>query len=365
MSDLSNFYRRPFFSIIIPCYNTNKNDIERLLTSINTGGGSDPNIAEIIVVDDRSTDTEYLDTVSTFANLNIKIVYVPEENENGIKLIHCPGNSKEYGVKAAVGKWITFIDHDDNLSGDNCLLKIKDTIEKSNESYMISSNILSVNPENNMVLREYIHPLNWTHGKFYNLDNFWNNYNFHYPLNLESHDDIAISSKVHCLMYKLKQEKEMWIEEFIYIWNNIPNSTSRKLYDGKPFLNYYFKDYIKSTMEVYIEEYNKDKDNMSEDLHEFYKKIHTDSILFMYFYLQIFKYYKYISNIDYDIEYDNIVKSYIKDFYKRFNINSEELLKYATNNSDNSLYENAKRGAKYTAYFVEMESFIDFIKKGE
>lgn len=358
--------KRPFFSVVVSCYNSNHDRIRELLNSVVNAGC--PDITEVVIADDRSTDKEYLEVVKEFEDkfLKVTLTDVPDETDDGTKLIHCPGNTKETGARVASGEWITFIDHDD-LFTDNAFKDVYNAINEDKEQYMVNTNFVELDPINKEIIKEMNHTYNWMHGKFYNLDNFWKAFDFHFPTNLQSHEDIAISSKTHCEIYRLKKDSNYWIDTFTYVWRAWPDSTSRIHYvnnnqDDRTYLEFYFYDYIASTLGVY----NKDFDNLvvnnqltEEDI-DFHVKMYADVILYMYFYIQAFKFTR---GLDSNVEYEYVVKQHIRNFYAKFKVDPGFLYRLVTDN--NAMWYNAVRvsATNATGGFVEVDTFIDFISK--
>ena len=102
----------PFFSIIIPVYNTSNTVNRTVLSVINQ---SFSNI-EVIIVDDCSTDD------------SLEILRTYEIRDKRVKVIHHEKNegslvSRITGMKQAVGKYVLFLDSDDWLEKD-CLEKL-------------------------------------------------------------------------------------------------------------------------------------------------------------------------------------------------------------------------------------------------
>lgn len=98
----------PKISVIVPVYNTEKY-IKKCLESIINQTMQD---IEIIVVDDGSTDNsaEAIDEVIR-SNENITIKYYKKEN-GGLS------DARNYGLKFATGKYISFVDSDDFIDKD-------------------------------------------------------------------------------------------------------------------------------------------------------------------------------------------------------------------------------------------------------
>lgn len=91
-----------FFSIILPCYNSN-NTIERALKSIAIQTFTD---YELIIIDDGSTD-KTKDTIDIFLSItNLKFRYIYQNNQGAAKARHT-------GILNSHGKYIAFIDADD------------------------------------------------------------------------------------------------------------------------------------------------------------------------------------------------------------------------------------------------------------
>ena len=107
-------------SIIIPCYNS-FNKMEKCLNSLENQTYKN---FEVIIIDDFSIDNSYekMKIYKNNSNLNIKIL----RNEYNIGA----GETRNKGIKNAVGNYIFFIDADDYISND--------TLEKV--SYIINNN---------------------------------------------------------------------------------------------------------------------------------------------------------------------------------------------------------------------------------
>ena len=96
----------PKISVIVPVYNTEKY-IEKCLQSILSQTMND---IEIIVVNDGSTDNSenVIKQIEKNNNTKIQIKYFKKEN-GGLS------DARNYGVKKATGKYISFIDSDDYI----------------------------------------------------------------------------------------------------------------------------------------------------------------------------------------------------------------------------------------------------------
>ena len=265
---------RPFFSIIIPCYNSRKT-IGELLASIEAQGMNDD--IEIVLSDDHSPES-YQDVVDPFRE-RMRIIQTQTDYN------FAPGNTREKGVQYATGEWLAFADHDDLYIVDT-LSQIKEIVQETGEKYYIISNFLEVDPTTHAIIRKHVHTRNWNHAKFYNYDNFWKAFDIHFKKDLLTHEDIYISSVVNCACNKYHTEP-LLVNMFTYIWNARPTSLSRADYKNRNFLEVFFRDYIASTGDLYLERWKR------RDITEEYAvRSAINIILFCYFYTQGFKFQK-------------------------------------------------------------------------
>ena len=98
----------PLISIIIPCYNASST-VERCLDSALRQ--SFPGGIEIIAIDDCSTDGT-LGVISKQSKLNSAIRVLAHKRNSGVSA------SRNDGIEAASGKFVAFLDADDEINGD-------------------------------------------------------------------------------------------------------------------------------------------------------------------------------------------------------------------------------------------------------
>ena len=94
--------RQPFFSILIPVYNTEKT-LRRTLASVLNQTFKD---IEVIIVDDGSTDNSF-EILKTYESRDIRIKLFKHEKNFGLLA------ARYTAMKEAVGKYVLFIDSDD------------------------------------------------------------------------------------------------------------------------------------------------------------------------------------------------------------------------------------------------------------
>lgn len=112
---------QPFFTVIIPTYNRVKL-LKRALNSLIAQHESD---WEAIIVDDESTDDTYAELLP-YLRLYDKIKYI-KKNHSGEAL------TKNAGIAASAGKFITFLDSDDEY--DPTHLESRKNILTQNPSF--------------------------------------------------------------------------------------------------------------------------------------------------------------------------------------------------------------------------------------
>ena len=126
----------------------------------------------------------------------------------------------------------------------------------------------------------------WTHGKFFNLDNYWKKYKLHYQKDLASHEDVCLTTQVEYLNNTFPDIVCYKVNLFTYVWNENPDSLSNRKYvkasKERPFIDAFFEDYVESTAGTVYKQYLAyDKKNP-----EFVKNDIMYVMLYSYFYLQ-------------------------------------------------------------------------------
>ena len=265
--------KRPFFSIIIPCYNSRKT-LGKLLKTIQEQNLPKDQI-QVVISDDCSTE-DYQDVIDEYKE-NLLITQVKTDYN------YCPGNTRQKGADAAIGQWICFSDHDDEFI-PGALEKIKEQIDKLPEcDTVLFAKFLKKTVKGQL----YEMPSNagWTHGKFFNLDNFWKKYNIHYTKDMTSHEDVCICTQVEYI--RTAYHLNMYQTDIpVYIWIENPDSLSNRKYTAerkeRVFLDVFLIDYIESTAGTSYGKY-KEFDGLNK---KFVFKNLKDVMLYSYFYSQ-------------------------------------------------------------------------------
>lgn len=113
----------PFFSIIIPIYNTERY-IKQCLTSILEQSFSD---FEVFLIDDGSTDN----SINICQSINDTRTKIIRKNNEGVSI------ARNIGLNQAKGKWIIFIDSDDFLVHNHVLKNLYTIISEQKAGWYL------------------------------------------------------------------------------------------------------------------------------------------------------------------------------------------------------------------------------------
>jgi glycosyltransferase involved in cell wall biosynthesis len=128
--------KKPLISIIIPCYNSEKN----IANTISSVLDQTYDNYEIIIVDDVSTDKTF-EICSKLAEKNNKIkCFKLEKNSGG------PSYPSNFGVSKASGDYVAFLDHDDIWFPNKLEKQVSLLVDKNLD--MVSSYVTSVDTNN-------------------------------------------------------------------------------------------------------------------------------------------------------------------------------------------------------------------------
>ena len=312
---------KPFFSIVISCYNSRKT-IGRLLDSL-CHQNLDYEDLEVIISDDCST-VSYNDIVEQYLN---RLLIKEVKTEYNC----CPSNTREAGLQAATGEWVCFSDHDDEFIQE-ALPILKEKILESEEKYYVVTGFVNQNQYRDNKDAKNIKATEssgWTHGKFYNLDNLIKKFDLHFKHDLMSHEDVYFTTQINCAieyLHNMHLDAGIYLDDlFTYIWYSHPSSLSHQYQNEVSFLEQHFIDYCQATGEVYLDNYKKGRITWSRT-----KECLIDTFLLYYFYSISFIYYKPGKYLQENFDY-------ITDFYYRvkdeFNLSIKEIWMKASDNN--------------------------------
>lgn len=339
---------RPYFSILIPCYNC-RNTIEKLLNSIFQQVNEDGFTTEIIICDDNSTDN-FLELVEPYKNKNEKITIKICKTDVDF---HCPGNTRKRALAEATGVWLTSADNDDFFEL-NAFQTVKRFIEENNIKYMLSTDFREWSEEK-MDFQRYFTGSRcdtWTHGKWFNLDNLIKKFNINYKDNMFSHEDVYFNSSTLAHLIGIGEDY-IYIPFYSYRWVANPNSLSRKYFSKTHvYIEEYLCDYLTATSEPFyavLDKYPKQW--------EFYMNQILMGFLHGYFYYESFRY---------KIGSEALAKNqvYLHDYKNQINeklkMNDSDIINYIY--SSPQKYNNIKLDCAQGSYpFIETQSFRDFV----
>ena len=334
--------KRPFYSIIIPCYNSRKT-LDKLLESIVAQDMNDE--IEIILADDHSTEP-YQDIVDEYKEILSIRQILTDYN-------FAPGNTREKGVSIAEGEWVCFADHDDEFI-PNTLKEIKELILESGENQFVITDFYEMNPDTREVIREMKGTRNWMHAKFYNLDNFWRRYDIHFKKDLLTHEDICVSSQINCAV-EMSGKEPSYYEIATYCWMSRPTTISREKYGDHCFLEVFFRDYIESTGYTYYQQYF--KYGMSA---KYTFDSMVEVLLYCYFYLQGIKFHQ---GSDWLRDNEQYVRDYLLLIKETFKVTNKDIFDYISIN-DADLYIKVRESAYIgVGGHIETETLWQFLEK--
>lgn len=324
--------KRPFLTVIIPTYNPTRR-FQVLLSSLCVQKLQKDDL-QVIIVDDHSTEN-YENIVQSFKN-KINIKQVQTQYNNG------PGNARQLGTEYATGQWITFIDQDDYFN-EGSFLKVKNIIKKYPQIELLETSVEYKQQETGRTLLVY-NPTQanrqpgWIHGMFFNLDNFWKKYNFYFPKDLTSHQDVALTVELFILKhYKSDINKSIGKSSVItYIWYKTTTTASNKKYDYNGssycFHDRFFNNYCYASLGILLKACKEDKYNKKDGfeacsrcLQLIYQRSEKNNFLNP---MLIKENYQYLYSLLNEMLF--FFNKTIEDIKKYFLINSNEYVETAT-----------------------------------
>ena len=206
---------KPFLSIVVPCYNSGQY-IERLLQSV---VDCDMQDIEVILADDCSPE-DYQDHVDKYKDrLYIKRFRMPYNSGN-------PTNARELGAKNATGLYLAFMDHDDWLLPDG-IKQWRQFVEENNYPEYVIGGFMQCDTAGHP---EFIKLgcLDFLHGKFFKLDEFYRRCDFHFKPDIFHKEDTWLLAQVNCCCIKYDIEPQ-FLNFPTYVWHNNEKSLSHKI----------------------------------------------------------------------------------------------------------------------------------------
>ena len=300
--------------VIIPAYNSHET-IVKTLASL----AMQLNRDELIVTIVNDGGKDYKDLVETFNKL-INIQEIGYEQNMGV------GYARQFGIDNTEEDFITFIDADDTFILDT-LRPILELIRINQLSKVCYTSFVEYDFDTKKKTDRAFNKDNWLYGKFYNREFLIQN-NIHFNQNQKAYEDTYFSNQVNLI---LTEDERKYYDIISYNWS------AKERIENREYLQSNFNDYL-LTVEPYFNFYN---NNRVKCLYEIIK-----FLLQVYFFVQVI----------------NCDKEKLLNQILSLGLNKEQLVEF--------IYTNPKTFSEVRAiceyeigYFVEKESFKDFINK--
>lgn len=275
-------YMNELISIVMPVYNSSQfleNSIESVLNQ------TYKNI-ELIVVDDKSTDNS-LEIIENFAKKDKRIKVLKHNNNCGLAA------TRNTGIENASGKYITFIDSDDEYGDLKTLETISKKFDKSIDLYIFS--IIKIYKNENkpdFILEPKIQTSIVEYDKVSAFRASFENYFKHSSCNKIFILDIIKKNNLRFAEIKLGEDlpfnahyslhirKVQFIEEAYYKYNIHSQSMCRTEYSN---------DYLSSVFKSLFENY---KEFLNKNLEEKAVYSYLNIMIFTKMFASLFRHYK-------------------------------------------------------------------------
>ncbi|MGV1896712.1 glycosyltransferase [Agrobacterium vitis] len=116
------------FSIIVPVYNTPEGLLEKAYESVNSQWY---NNWELIFINDHSTDARVSSDLTRISDIDSRVRVIDTMSNKGI------AGATNVGLSAAIGDYVVFLDHDDELTSD-CLYELARRIHDTKADFLYS-----------------------------------------------------------------------------------------------------------------------------------------------------------------------------------------------------------------------------------
>jgi len=232
----------PLLSIVCPVYNSKgiiRNTLDKLYTNINA------DLCEVILVNDCSPDGDYDYLKESYKNL----IVVNNSYNMGYAC------SRQTGVDVATGKWLLFLDHDDEIT--DALMPTLIKLEYSDMPYQLlhlGVKFSYVNKKKDYIITSANPDL--FHGTVFNL-NYIKNFCLKFLPELKSSEDVYF----HRTIYSSLQDKYSFLifkdyDTCIYIWNITGDNQTSIMKNNRCWMEENYNDHVRA----YISALNFNKD---------------------------------------------------------------------------------------------------------
>lgn len=222
--------------IIVPQFNEEENYIRRLLDSIKRQKYVDLNDVRIVFVNGHSNKLPGNYIFDDYRELNVKLL-IDEENRG-------PGYSRQHGVDLSDAEYITFIDCDDELYGDETLYIILSCINDANPDIIFTASYRERTIDGELYIKKIVNSeiKASLHGKFIKRD-FLNRRNIRFHEKIWDYEDSYFNTILYNEIVEAKAN-EIHLDYVTYLWkeNNDSVTLRKRKYD-----------YVVDTFDKYLE----------------------------------------------------------------------------------------------------------------
>lgn len=210
-----------FLDIIIPEYNCKEEFLDRLFKSIIRQENINLKEIGIIVVNDCSSKVFKNGFFRKYPQLNI--CYLKKDVNEGV------GMTRQYGLDKSTAKYVTFVDQDDELYGNDSLGKIVSYLKDNNPELLLTSYLEELKNTNDEISYHLYEPFDTkesVHGVFINRDSMIKN-GIKFIPDIRYHDDfyirrilttVLVTNTLNVVSYvwKYNQESQVRIDRDSY-----------------------------------------------------------------------------------------------------------------------------------------------------
>lgn len=238
-NDWLSTFNKVQLSIIIPLYNSHEYIINTL-NSLYKKLGDHIECTEVILEDDNSDIPDYAYLFDMYKNISI------HHNYKNFKM----GLNRERGLKSAKGKYITFLDHDDELTED-MINDFFDNYCNSNANIIRGMNVNCGDIDYESIPYYCIELL---HGVYYNRKFLLDN-NIHFNEEIHTSEDSYFNRKAFLISkYIYGDNSIINVRKEYYKWNFHDDSTFMRLYNQREYSEEFWRDYVKAVLDAYNDE---------------------------------------------------------------------------------------------------------------
>ena len=205
--------------VIIPVYNIEYDLFFRCMSSI--AMQTLRKEIQVTVVDDASSNKEFLNVIEVFKN-NLDIQVITAKQNDG------PASARQIGIDNTHNDFLVFIDADDSFSSIYSLQILKSGLLSNDNFIMCIGDFDEIHELNDGAIKSFNHhdSIVWMHGKIYKRK-FLEKYNIRFKEGSRSNEDAGFNMLCKLSATGLSEQIGA-ISQTVYNWCDNPNSIVRK-----------------------------------------------------------------------------------------------------------------------------------------